>query len=68
MGVSADIIEHLLGSGEGPLGVDDPFCLFQRLQVSAKRVPIPEAFQFGEEFQFARVESISKMLQKETPE
>jgi hypothetical protein len=30
MSVSADIIEHLFGTGEGALGIDDPLCLFFR--------------------------------------
>ena len=68
MGVAADVIQHLFGSGEGSLGIDHPLCLFQRLQVTDKCAPIPEAFQGGEELQFARIESVLEMLQKQAAE
>src|ERR1035438_100355 len=68
MGVAADIIQHLFGTGEGPLGIDDPLCLFERLQVTDKCAPITEAFQGGEELQFARIEGVLELLQKQATE
>ena len=68
MGVAADIIQDLFWAGEGPLGIDDPFCLFQRPQVTDKCPPIPEAFQGGKELQFARVEGVLELLQKQATE
>ena len=65
MGIAADIIQHLFGAGEGSLGINDPLCLFERLQVTDKCASIPEAFQGGEESQFARAESVVEMLQKQ---
>ena len=33
--VAADIVHHLLGSGEGWLGVDDPFHVSHRIEMTA---------------------------------
>ena len=36
VGVAAEVVENLLRAGEGPLGVDDPLGLAERLEVAAK--------------------------------
>ena len=36
VGVSAEVVEDVLGTGEGPLGVDDPLGLSERLEVAGE--------------------------------
>jgi len=40
--VASQIVEHLLGSGERALGVDDPFGPTKRPQVLGKRIRVAE--------------------------
>src|SRR5579863_10249589 len=68
MGVASDVVQHLLRSGKGPFGIDDPFGSSHRRQVKDERAAIPEIFQGGEELQFAQVESVLKVLQKQAAE
>ena len=68
MSVAADVIQHLLRSGEGPLGIDDPLALTDRLQITGKLAAIAKIFQRGEEAQFAVVECVLQTLQKQTAE
>ena len=49
MGVAANVIQHLLRSSEGSLGVDDPLRLAYGFQVTGKLAAIPEVFQCSEE-------------------
>ena len=36
VGVAAQVVHHLLGSGEGRFGVDDPFHVVQRIEITAE--------------------------------
>jgi hypothetical protein len=60
--IAADVIQDLFGSSEGRLGIDDPFRLLYRGQVTSELVLIPEILQSGEELQLAGVESVLEML------
>src|SRR5438128_8302049 len=51
MGVAREIGQDLLWTGEGLLGVDDPFGLAQRREVSSERACIIESGEIGEELQ-----------------
>ena len=54
--VAADVLEHLLGAGEGRLRVDDPVGLSRRREVLEQRVPIAQCGQGPEELERAGVE------------
>ena len=53
MGVPAEILNDLSGSAEGRLGINDPFALASRLEVSLERIGVAEGFQRSMKFQFA---------------
>jgi hypothetical protein len=40
VGVAADVIHHLLWSGEGWLGVDDPFRVSHRIQMTTESLRV----------------------------
>jgi hypothetical protein len=40
--IAPDVVQHLLGSSERPLGVDHPFGLAQGSQVIQERTPLSE--------------------------
>jgi hypothetical protein len=42
MGIAADVIEDLLGSGKGCFGIDDPFLLPQRFEISSEGVALAQ--------------------------
>ena len=68
MGVTTHIVEHLLGAGEGWLGIDDPCRLSYRRQVTSKFPTVSQSLQGVEELQFAGVERLVEMLQKQAAE
>jgi hypothetical protein len=45
VGVTADVIEHLLRAGEGRFRVDDPLGLSRRLQMIGKAVRIRQRLE-----------------------
>jgi len=51
--VAADIVQNLLRSGEGALGIDDPFGLSNGSQVMLECVPLSQGSQGGEELQLS---------------
>ena len=59
MGVAADVIEHLVGPGEGRFGVDHPPGLSRRLEMVGKAVGIVEAVERAGEVQLARLERLA---------
>ena len=63
---ATDVVQHLCGSREGPLGVDDPFDLPDGSQVAQEGAPLSQRLQRGEELQFASVKGFLEILQKET--
>ena len=64
VGVAADVVQHLLWASKGRLGIDDPFCLSRRCQVTSKLAAIPKIFQGVEELQLAGIERVLEMLQE----
>jgi hypothetical protein len=57
VGVAADVIQHLLWSGEWWFGVDDPFHVSYQIEVALKSLSISQGPKRGEEVQLARVEA-----------
>ena len=58
--VAADVVHHLLGSGKGRLGVDDPFRIAQRIEMTAENLRISKSLEGREEPEFAGVESLQR--------
>jgi hypothetical protein len=55
--VAADVVHHLLGSGEGRLGLNDPFRVAHRIEMPAENLRISKGLEGREEVEFAGVES-----------
>ena len=66
--VAADVVHHLLGSGEGRLGVDDPFHVAHRIEMAAENLRISKGLEGGEEPEFAGVESLLQIRQEQSAE
>ena len=56
--VTAEVVHHLLRSGERCLGVDDPFGVTHRIEMPAENRWLSQALQGGEKPEFAGVESL----------
>src|SRR5262245_61879205 len=68
VGVSSDVIEHLLRASTRSLGIYNPFGFSERRQVTAKFAAVPEFFQAGKELQFAGIERVLKIFQEKAAE
>ena len=68
VGVAADIVHHLLGSGERWLGVDDPFHVSCQIEMTGESLRILECLKQREELQLAGVEGLLQILQEQSPE
>jgi hypothetical protein len=68
VGITAHVIEHLLGSGERSFGVDDPVALFQGRQIPGECGPVLQRLQRAEELEFACMERFRERFQEESPE
>ena len=68
VGVAADVIQHLLWSGEGWFGVDNPFHVSYRIEVALKSLSISQGLKRGEEVQLARVEGLLEVDQEQAAE
>src|SRR5215469_7827291 len=66
--VAADVIHHLLWSGEGGLSVDDPVHVSHRIEMTAESLRISQGLERSEELQLARVESLLQILQEQSTE
>jgi hypothetical protein len=66
--VAADVVHHLLGSGEGRLGVDDPFHVAHRIEMSAENLRIPKGLEGREKPELAGVESLLQIRQEQPAE
>jgi len=64
VGVAAHVVHHLLGSGEGRFGVDDPFQVVQRIEITAERMGILKSLERREEAEFAGVEGFLQIGQE----
>src|SRR6266705_1108600 len=66
--VAADVIHHLLWSGEGRLGVNDPFHVSHQIEMMGESLRILERLKRREEPQLAGVESLLQILQEQSAE
>ena len=58
VGVAAEVVEDLFGTGEGPLRVDDPFGLAGRAQVLGEAPGVREGLQPAGEAEFSGLERV----------
>jgi len=58
MGISPDVFEDLLRSGEGRLGKDDPWGLPNRSKISSEGATVPQGLQGRKEAQLSGVKSL----------
>ena len=68
VGVAADVVYHLLGPGEGRLGVDDPFHMAHGIEMSAENLRVSKGLEGGEELEFAGIESLLQISQEQSAE
>jgi hypothetical protein len=68
VGVAADVVHHLLGSGERRLGVDDPFQVAHGIEMQAENLRISKGLEGREEPEFAGVESLLQIDQEQSAE
>src|ERR1017187_2794855 len=68
MGVAAEILQHVLRSAKGGLGVDHPFLVLEWRQVPAKSAGIAKRREVAEELEFSGGMSLGKSFQKEAAE
>ena len=66
MGIAADVIEDLLGTGKRRFGIDDPIGCLGRAKIAAQGLRLAEVFERTEKLEFAGMESILEVLQKQT--
>ena len=66
--VAADVIHHLLGSGERRLRVDDPFHVAHRIKMPMENLRVSKCLEGREEAEFAGVESFLQIPQEQSAE
>jgi hypothetical protein len=66
--VAADVVHHLLGSGEGRFGVDDPFQVAHRIEMPAENLWISKGLEGSGESELAGVKSLLQILQEQSAE
>jgi hypothetical protein len=67
VGVAGETGEHRFGSGEGRLGIDEPFLLLEWREVRDKGLPATQAFDLAKEQQPARRVRVGELRQKTRP-
>ena len=69
VGVAADVVHHLLGSGEGRFGVDDPFHVAHADRDARRKTwRISKGLEGREELEFAGVEGLLQIGQEQSAE
>src|SRR5208337_492904 len=68
VGVAAQVVDHLLRSGEGRFGVDDPFQVVQRIEITAESPGILKGRERRKEAEFAGVEGLLQIGQEQSAE
>jgi len=68
VGVAADVVHHLLGPGEGRLGVDDPFRMAHGIEMPAENLRVSKGLEGREELEFAGIESLLQISQEQSAE
>jgi hypothetical protein len=66
VGVAADIVHHLLGSGERRFGVDDPFHMAHGIEMPAEYLRVSKGLEGREELEFAGIESLLQISQEQS--
>src|SRR5437879_5801455 len=66
--VAANVIHHLLWSGEGRFSVDDPFQVAHRIQMTLESLRVSQGLKRSEEPQLARVKGLLQILQEQSAE
>jgi len=66
--VAAEISQHLFGTAEWRLGVDDPVSLSELVEAPGERGGIGKAGEIAKEAQLARVERVLQALQEQAAE
>jgi hypothetical protein len=54
-GTVSDVVHHLLGAGEGRLGVDDPFRMAHGIEMPAENLRVSKGLERREELEFADI-------------
>ena len=68
VGVLAEVVEDLLGAGEGGLGVDDPLGLAERLEVGVEGSGVVERGEGVAELEPAGAEGLLEQFEEEAAE
>src|ERR1700729_4486664 len=68
MGVAREIGKHRCGSGEWPLGVDDPFGPSQRSERGGEGAPVSKGYEIAEEGQPPGLMQRREAFEKQPPE
>ena len=68
VGVAAQVVHHLLRSGEGRFGVNDPFQVVQRIEITAESLGILKGRERRKEAEFAGVEGLLQIGQEQSAE
>ena len=68
VGVAAEVVEDLVGAGEGALGVDDPLGLAEGLEVAGEGVGIVESGEGVAELEPAGAEGLLEQFEEEAAE
>ena len=68
VGVAAEVVEDLVGAGEGGLGVDDPLGLAEGLEVAGEGVGVVERGQGVAELEPAGAEGLLEPFEEEAAE
>src|SRR5713101_930363 len=66
--VAAEVIHHLLGSGERRFGVDDPFHIAHGIEMPEETLRISKGLEGREELEFAGIESLLQISQEQSAE
>src|SRR6202140_4616437 len=53
MGIAAQVLQHVLRSAKGSLGVNPPVLLFQRSQITGEGWRVAQRFEIAEELELA---------------
>ena len=68
MGVAAEIGQHLFGSPDWGLGVDNPVCVPELIETTGEDLGIGEVGEFAEEAQIACIEGVLQVSQEKPTE
>src|SRR6185437_735837 len=68
VGVAADVVEDLFGSGKGGLGVNHPLLLSQGVQIVEECLALAQSLKSGEELKLAAVKGVHEQFQESAAE